>query len=153
MLPAYFVPETKQVSELLKEMQAGRIHLAIVVDEYGGTAGVVSIEDLLEELVGDIQEEHEREEKPLVREAEGGYLALGTAGLDDLRSALDVDLPAEGVETIAQAELLAGHGCEHAQGFLYSRPVPAAEFAALLGRGTIRVAGTDAAVPGRRAAG
>lgn len=101
MLPAHFVPETKQVSELLKEMQARRIHMAIVVDEYGGTAGVVSIEDLLEELVGDIQEEHEQEEKPLVREGDGTYLALGTASLDDLRAALSVELEAEGVETIA----------------------------------------------------
>jgi len=99
--PAYFVPETKQVSDLLKEFQARRIQMAIVVDEYGGTAGMVTIEDLLEELVGDIQEEHEREEVPVVQEAEGRYLALGSASLDDLRGALGVELEAEGFETIS----------------------------------------------------
>jgi CBS domain containing-hemolysin-like protein len=99
--PAYFVPETKQVSDLLKEFQAKRIQMAIVVDEYGGTAGVVTIEDLLEQLVGDIQDEHEREESPVVREGDGSYLAHGTASLDDLRSALDVELEAEGFETVS----------------------------------------------------
>ncbi|HEY3176100.1 MAG TPA: hemolysin family protein [Candidatus Polarisedimenticolia bacterium] len=99
--PAYFVPETKQVSDLLKEFQARRIQLAIVVDEYGGTAGVVTIEDLLEQLVGDIQEEHEREETPVVAEGEGSFLALGTATLDDLRASLGVELSAEGFETVS----------------------------------------------------
>jgi diguanylate cyclase (GGDEF)-like protein/PAS domain S-box-containing protein len=70
-----------------------------------------------------------------------------------MAQALGYRVVAEGVETIAQAELLAGHGCEHAQGFLYSRPLPASEFAALLGRGTIRVAGAEAVPTGRRAAG
>jgi CBS domain containing-hemolysin-like protein len=99
--PAYFLPETKQVSDLLKEFQARRIQLAIVVDEYGGTAGVVTIEDLLEELVGDIQEEHEREEAPVVAEAGGSFLALGTASLDDLRASLGVELEVEGFETVS----------------------------------------------------
>ncbi len=99
--PAYFVPETKQVADLLKEFQSRRLQMAIVVDEYGGTAGVVTIEDLLEQLVGDIQEEHEREEAPVVQEAEGRYLAQGSASLDDLRGALGVDLEAEGFETVA----------------------------------------------------
>ncbi|HET6373043.1 MAG TPA: hemolysin family protein [Candidatus Polarisedimenticolia bacterium] len=99
--PAYFVPETKQVSDLLKEMQARRIQLAVVVDEYGGTAGVVTIEDVLEQLVGDIQEEHEREEIPVVKEPDGGYLVAGTASLDDLRGAVGVELEAEGFETVA----------------------------------------------------
>jgi len=101
MRPAYFVPETKQVSDLLKEFQARRIQMAIVVDEYGGTAGVVTIEDLLEQLVGDIQEEHEREEAPVVREGDGVYLAHGTASLDDLAAALGVPLEGEGFGTIS----------------------------------------------------
>ena len=70
-----------------------------------------------------------------------------------MAQALGYRVVAEGVETIAQADLLAGHGCEHAQGFLYSRPVAAAEFAALLRAGSIVVAGDDGAVPARRAAG
>ena len=101
MRPAYFVPETKQVSDLLKEFQARRIQMAIVVDEYGGTAGVVTIEDLLEQLVGDIQEEHEREEAPVVREGDGVFLAQGTASLDDLAAALGVPLEGEGFGTIS----------------------------------------------------
>jgi len=99
--PAYFVPETKQVSDLLKEFQARRIQMAIVVDEYGGTAGVATVEDLLEELVGDIQEEHEREEAAVVREGDGSYLAQGTASLDDLAAALGVQVEAEGFETVS----------------------------------------------------
>src|SRR5262245_13398775 len=98
--PAYFVPETKQVAELLKEFQSRRIQLAVVVDEYGGTAGVVTIEDLLEQLVGDIQDEHEREEASVVAEGQGRFLADGTASLDDLRAALDVDVQGEGFETV-----------------------------------------------------
>ncbi|HET9481561.1 MAG TPA: hemolysin family protein [Candidatus Polarisedimenticolia bacterium] len=102
MLTAYFVPETKLVSELLKEMQARRVHLAVVVDEYGGTAGVVTLEDLLEELVGEIQEEHEREEIPVVQESDGAYLALGTASLGDLGSAVGAELDAEeGIDTVS----------------------------------------------------
>jgi len=99
--PAYFVPETKQVADLLKELQTKRIQMAIVVDEYGGTAGVVTVEDLLEQLVGDIKEEHEREEPPVVREEEGRYSASGTASLDDLRAAVGIDLEIEGVETVS----------------------------------------------------
>ncbi len=79
--PAHFVPESKRVSELLRQMQRSRQHLAIVVDEYGGTAGLVTIEDLLEEIVGEIADEHEREDE-IVREGEGVYLASGLADLD-----------------------------------------------------------------------
>jgi len=70
-----------------------------------------------------------------------------------MAQALGYRVVAEGVETIAQADLLAGHGCEQAQGYLYSRPVPAADFATLLGRGAIRIAGPDEAFAGRRATG
>ncbi len=64
--PAYFVPETKKISELLKELKARRIHIALVIDEYGGTAGLVTIEDIVEEIVGEIQDEYDREEKRLI---------------------------------------------------------------------------------------
>jgi len=99
--PAYFVPETKQVSDLMKELQAKRQHLAIVVDEYGGTAGVVTIEDLMEELVGEIRDEHERDDRPVVQEADGRYLVRGTTGLDELAGVVGVDLEAEGLETVS----------------------------------------------------
>ncbi|MEI2690358.1 MAG: CBS domain-containing protein [Anaerolineae bacterium] len=61
MRPAYFVPESKRVDDLLQELQQRRVHMAIIVDEYGGTAGVLTIEDLLEEIVGDIQDEYDSE--------------------------------------------------------------------------------------------
>ena len=101
MRPAYFIPETKQVSDLLREFQNRRIQMAIVVDEYGGTAGVITIEDLLEELVGDIREEHEKEETPVLRESEGAWLVQGAAGLDEVGTAVGVELEAEGFDTVA----------------------------------------------------
>jgi CBS domain containing-hemolysin-like protein len=101
MRPAYFVPETKPVSELLKELQSRRLQLAVVVDEYGGTAGVVTIEDLLEQLVGEIQEEHEHEERPVVPQSDGTFVAQGSASVEDLESALGVEVPAKGFDTIA----------------------------------------------------
>ncbi|MGH9870612.1 MAG: hemolysin family protein [Candidatus Polarisedimenticolia bacterium] len=99
--PAFFVPETKQVSDLLKELQARRLHMAVVVDEYGGTAGVVTIEDLLEELVGEIREEHERDERAVMQEADGRYLVSGTAAVDELAGALGMEVDAEGVDTVS----------------------------------------------------
>ncbi len=79
--PAHFVPETKRLSELLRDMQKSRQQLAMVVDEYGLTAGLVTIEDLLEEIVGEIADEHEREDD-IVREGESTYLVTGLAELD-----------------------------------------------------------------------
>lgn len=70
--PAYFVPETKKVDDLLREMQQRRIHMAIVVDEYGGTAGLVTVEDILEEIVGEIQDEYDAEEPSFEQVGEGG---------------------------------------------------------------------------------
>jgi putative hemolysin len=74
MKPAYFVPENKKVDELLEEFQSQKIHIAIVVDEYGGTAGLVTLEDLLEELVGEIWDEYEKEKHEIVDEGNGRYL-------------------------------------------------------------------------------
>ena len=65
MRPPYFIPESKNLEQLLQEFKSKRIHLAIVIDEYGGTSGLITIEDLLEEIVGDIQDEHDREESLL----------------------------------------------------------------------------------------
>ena len=71
MRPATFVPESKPVDELLREMQAARTHIAIVVDEYGGTAGLVTIEDILEEIVGEITDEYDVERPPVERLGDG----------------------------------------------------------------------------------
>jgi len=100
MRPAYFVPESKRVDDLLQELQQRRVHMAIVVDEYGGTAGVVTIEDLLEEIVGDIQDEYDSE-TPLAQQlGEREYVFDAQIRLDDVSEILDVALPAEETDTL-----------------------------------------------------
>ncbi len=91
-----FVPETKPVNELLQDFQRSEVHMAIVVDEYGGTAGVVTIEDVLEEIVGEIQDEHDtdHEDLPTLDELEDGLVEVdGRYHIDDLNEALALDLP------------------------------------------------------------
>jgi len=105
MRPAFMVPDSKQVDELLKDMQAARTHMAIVVDEYGGTAGIVTIEDVLEEIVGEIRDEHDTPEaadQPL-REIAGGMVeAEGRCPIADVNARLELHLPEdEGFDTIA----------------------------------------------------
>jgi CBS domain containing-hemolysin-like protein len=102
MRPATFVPESKPVDELLREMQASRTHMAVVVDEYGGFAGLVTIEDILEEIVGEIDDEHDAVQRPPVEELPDGSVRI-TARLpvDDLADLFKVDLPEDdGVETV-----------------------------------------------------
>jgi len=101
MRPATFVPESKPIDELLKEMQARQIHLAIVIDEYGGTAGLVTIEDILEEIVGEITDEYDQEQPP-VEWIEEGQHARVTARLpvEELEELFGVRIDAEDVETV-----------------------------------------------------
>ena len=98
--PAYFVPEAKKANELLEELQKRRVHVAIVVDEYGGVAGLVTIEDILEEIVGEIQDEYDTEEPMFHQEAEGDYVFDARANLDDVSQLLGVQLPAESYDTL-----------------------------------------------------
>jgi len=91
--PAFFVPETKKVAELLREMQSRRTHLAVVVDEYGGTAGLATLEDLLEELVGEIVDEYDVEETPWERLPSGELRVNARLNTDDLAEVLDATLP------------------------------------------------------------
>ena len=98
---AYFVPDSKKVSDLLREMQARRVHIAIVLDEYGSTAGLVTIEDLLEEIVGEIADEYDREEPEIESLGEGRYRASGRAAIDDVNELLEVDLPHDEWDTVA----------------------------------------------------
>jgi len=98
--PATFVPETKRVAELLKEFQLKQIQIAIVVDEYGGTAGLATIEDLLEEIVGEIRDEYDVETEPVIEEADGSIVFSGKVNFDLVRERLDVEVDPEGFETV-----------------------------------------------------
>jgi len=100
MRPAYFVPETKKVSELLRQMQASQVHLAIVVDEFGGTAGLCTIEDLLEELVGEIADEYDTEAPMVEHIGDGSYLIDARLGIDELGALIGADLPDEEWDTV-----------------------------------------------------
>jgi putative hemolysin len=93
MRPARFVPETKKIAELLREMQAEQYHLAVVVDEYGGTSGLVTLEDLIEELVGEIVDEYDREEAMVEPLAGGAVRVNGRMGVGELNGLLNVHLP------------------------------------------------------------
>jgi CBS domain containing-hemolysin-like protein len=98
--PAHFVPETKLVPELLTELQVKRIQAALVVDEYGGTAGLVTIEDLLEEIVGEIRDEYDTEVEPVVDEGDGTFVFSGRTHVRELEERLRVDVEGDGYETV-----------------------------------------------------
>jgi CBS domain containing-hemolysin-like protein len=96
---AYFVPETKQIAALLREMQQNQLHLAIVVDEFGGTAGIVTIEDLVEEIVGEIVDEYD-EEEPMVIEVDGGWVVDARMDVDELADIVGTELPSQEWDTV-----------------------------------------------------
>jgi putative hemolysin len=90
--PVHLVPETKRIPELLREMQGRRITFAVVIDEYGGTAGIVTVEDIVEELVGEIKDEYDIEGDPLAVEPDGSVVADGRASIERLEQALETEL-------------------------------------------------------------
>ena len=98
--PVVFVPEAKRVPELLKQFQRHQTQSAIVVDEYGGTAGLVTIEDLLEEIVGEIRDEYDVESEPIVDEGNGRFVVSGRANIDELAQRLAVEIERGGFETV-----------------------------------------------------
>jgi CBS domain containing-hemolysin-like protein len=102
--PIRFVPETKAVNDLLREMQDDRAHMAIAVDEYGNTAGLATMEDLMEEVFGEIQDEHEPE-RDVTQEASGDYVVSGNFGLDRLEELMDFH-PGEEPESTTVGGLL-----------------------------------------------
>jgi CBS domain containing-hemolysin-like protein len=100
MRPAYLIPDSKPVDELLRDMQAKRVHVAVVIDEYGGTAGLVTIEDILEEIVGEIADEYDRE-TPRLEELEDGSIRVSVRlPIDDLEERFGVRFDLEDVETV-----------------------------------------------------
>jgi len=98
--PAYFVPETKRVPDLLQEFQRKRVQSAIVVDEYGGTAGLVTIEDLLEEIVGEIRDEYDVEVERIVDEGNGHFVFSGSVHVEEMASRLKLAVEGQGFETV-----------------------------------------------------
>jgi CBS domain containing-hemolysin-like protein len=100
MRSAFMVPESKRVSELLKEMQRRQAQMAIVVDEYGGTAGLVTVEDLLEEIVGEIRDEYDVESETVTDEGQGTFVFSGKVNVDEVHDRLGVKIEREGFETL-----------------------------------------------------
>ncbi len=101
MRQPYYVPETKRIDDLLREMQRARLHMAIVVDEYGGATGIVTLEDVVEEIVGEIQDEHDRPPASVDRLPDGSYWVAGRTSIDELNETLDWHLPKRDYETVA----------------------------------------------------
>ncbi len=98
--PARFVPETKRVAELMPEMQKSKTHMAVVVDEHGGTAGIVTLEDLLEELVGEIVDEYDVEEAPVEPLPDGGVRVSARMPIDELNELVDAEFPEGDYDTV-----------------------------------------------------
>jgi CBS domain containing-hemolysin-like protein len=109
MRPAAYVPETKRIDDLLREMQKARIQLAAVVDEYGGAVGIVTLEDILEQIVGEIQDEHDRVPSTIERLPDGSYRVAGRVGIEELNETLEWDLPKADYETVAGLALATLH--------------------------------------------
>jgi putative hemolysin len=109
MRQPYYVPDTKRIDDLLREMQRARSHLAVVVDEYGGSTGIVTLEDILEEIVGEIQDEHDRTPATVERLPDGSYWVAARTHIDELNDALDWNLPKGDFETVAGLVLATLH--------------------------------------------
>jgi magnesium and cobalt transporter len=100
MRAPYFVPETKRIEDLLVDFRTRRVHMAIVVDEYGGTSGLITIEDLLEEIVGDIQDEYDLEEEWVQPQPDGSLLLDARANVEELEEFFDLEIPREKFDTV-----------------------------------------------------
>jgi putative hemolysin len=109
MRPATYVPETKRIDDLLREMQKARLQMAVVIDEYGGAVGIVTVEDIVEQVVGEIQDEHDRTGATVARLPDGSYRVAGRERVQDLNDALDWDLPTGDFETVAGLVLATVH--------------------------------------------
>ncbi|MCX8131767.1 MAG: hemolysin family protein [Clostridia bacterium] len=101
MRKPYFIPESKKTDELLKDLQKTKTHIAVVIDEYGGTAGIVTIEDLLEEIVGNIWDEYDEDEKEYEKTDDNTYVIRGSAPLDLIKKLFNEDLPADEYDTVS----------------------------------------------------
>ena len=98
--PVSFVPETKSIDKLFQQMQKDKRHMVIVLDEYGQTVGIVTMEDIIEEIVGNIQDEYDEEEELIVSQPDGTYIVDGMAQLEDLEEILNINFEEEDYDTI-----------------------------------------------------
>lgn len=98
--PVSFVPETRSIDKLFQQMQRNHAHMVAVIDEYGQTAGIVTMEDIIEEIVGNIQDEYDEEEELIVRQSDGTYLVDGMTQLEDLEEILDIRFEEEDYDTL-----------------------------------------------------
>lgn len=130
--PAYYIPETKKVSDLLNELRLKKVHMAIILDEYGGTNGLVTIEDLIEEIIGDIQDEYDVEEDLIVMHSDSELVADARAPIGDVEEAFDVELDEEILED-SEADTIGGLAFEHLGG------IPAVGDEVTVGRFLIRI--------------
>jgi CBS domain containing-hemolysin-like protein len=96
----YFIPETKKISELLKDFRDKKSHMAIVIDEYGGTAGILTLEDIIEEIIGDIMDEYDAEVKRIVEQEDGSILVDARLDVEDLEDYLKIELPEGKFESV-----------------------------------------------------
>jgi magnesium and cobalt transporter len=96
----FFVPETKRIKDLLNELRSKKSHLAVIVDEYGGTAGIVTIEDIVEEIIGEIRDEHDIEEEVFAPQEDGSVLVNAWANIFDFEERFEIEMPHEGYDTI-----------------------------------------------------
>ena len=101
MRDAYYIPETKKVDDLLEELRMKKVHMAIILDEYGGTSGLVTIEDLLEEIIGDIQDEYDEEEEEISKIDENTFTVEGTIDIEEIDELIGKELPEGDYETLA----------------------------------------------------
>ncbi|MDD4115711.1 MAG: transporter associated domain-containing protein, partial [Massilibacteroides sp.] len=114
--PAYFVPETKKIDDLLEEFRTNKIHMAVVVDEFGGTSGIVTMEDILEEIVGEIFDEYDEDDKLCIRMADGSFIVKAKILLTNFFRMTDID-PSEFGELTEEVETLGGLLLEIKGGF------------------------------------
>lgn len=100
LFDASYIPETRKLSVLFKAMQSKKVHMAVVVDEYGQTSGVITMEDILEEIVGNIFDEYDEEDRTIVKQTDGTYIIAGQTYLEDIEDVLDIKFDCEDIDTI-----------------------------------------------------
>lgn len=100
MFEPYCIPETRNISSLFKEMQSKKVHIAVVVDEYGQTAGIITMEDILEEIVGNILDEYDEEEENVIRQQDGSYIMSGQTTLEDIEEMFEIEFQCDDIDTL-----------------------------------------------------